>query len=188
MRGLMALKATIYKASVNVADMDRNVFLDTSLTLARHPSETEERMMLRLLAWLCHASERLQFTRGLCADDEPEIWRMNDHNAIEEWIELGLPEERRLRKACNRAAQVCLYAYNARAAQIWWQQQQGKLMQQDNLTIRFLNDQQLQALVALAARSMTLQATIQDGVIWLSDQQNHLEITFTDWLINGKAP
>lgn len=184
----MALKATIYKANVNVADMDRNIFLDVSLTLARHPSETEERLMLRLLAWCCHASERLQFTRGLSAEDEPEIWRMNDHNGIEEWIDLGLPEEKRIKKACNRAASVVLYCYNARAAQVWWQQQQSKLSQQENLTVRFIDDQQLSALAAFAGRNMTLQATLQDGTIWLSDENNHLEVRFTDWLINGSTP
>lgn len=97
----MALKATIYKATVNVADLDRNQFLDASLTLARHPSETRERMMLRLLAWLKYADERLQFTRGLCADDEPEAWLRNDHLGIDLWIELGLPDERRIKKACT---------------------------------------------------------------------------------------
>lgn len=182
----MALKATIYKATVNVADMDRNVFLDSSLTLARHPSETEERLMLRLLAWLVNAHERLTFTRGLSAEDEPEIWLLNDHNGIEAWVELGLPEERRVKRACNRSASVVLYTYNGRAAQIWWQQNQNKLAQQDNLTVRFLDDEQLKALTQLASRSMTLQATIQDGTIWLSDDQNHLELRFTDWLINGK--
>lgn len=182
----MALKATIYKATVNVADMDKNVFLDSTLTLARHPSETEERLMLRLLAWLVNAHERLTFTRGLSAEDEPEIWLMNDHNGIEVWVELGLPDERRLKKACNRAARVYLYTYNARAAQIWWQQNQNKL-QQENLTVRFLDDEQLKALTQLASRSMTLQATIQDGTIWLSDEQHHLELRFTDWLIDGKA-
>ncbi|MDW8844867.1 YaeQ family protein [Erwinia sp. MMLR14_017] len=182
----MALKATIYKATVNVADMDRNVFLDSSLTLARHPSETEERLMLRLLAWLVNAHERLTFTRGLSAEDEPEIWLLNDHNGIEVWVELGLPEERRVKRACNRSASVVLYTYNGRAAQIWWQQNQNKLAQQDNLTVRFLDDEQLKALTQLASRSMALQATIQDGTIWLSDDQNHLELRFTDWLINGK--
>jgi uncharacterized protein YaeQ len=182
----MALKATIYKATVNVADMDRNVFIDSNLTLARHPSETEERLMLRLLAWLVNAHERLVFTRGLSAEDEPEIWLMNDHNGIELWVDLGLPEERRVKRACNRSASVVLYTYNGRAAQIWWQQNQSKLAQQDNLTIRFIDDEQLSALIKLASRSMTLQATIQDGTIWLSDDQNHLELRFTDWLVNGK--
>ena len=98
----MALKATIYKAVVNVADLDRNQFLDASLTLARHPSETQERMMLRLLAWIKYADERLQFTRGLSAEDEPEAWLRNDHLGIDLWIELGLPDERRIKKACTQ--------------------------------------------------------------------------------------
>ena len=98
----MALKAKIYKATVNVADLDRNQFLDASLTLARHPSETQERMMLRLLAWLKYADERLQFTRGLCADDEPEAWLRNDHLGIDLWIELGCRMSGGLRKPAPR--------------------------------------------------------------------------------------
>lgn len=100
----MALKATIYKAVVNVADLDRNRFLDAALTLARHPSETQERMILRLLAWIKYADERLQFTRGLSAEDEPEAWLRNDHLGIDLWIELGLPDERRIKKACTQAS------------------------------------------------------------------------------------
>ncbi|UDQ79456.1 YaeQ family protein [Erwinia rhapontici] len=182
----MALKATIYKATVNVADMDRNVFIDNTLTLARHPSETEERLMLRLLAWLVHANERLTFTRGLSAEDEPEIWQLNDHSGIDVWVDLGLPDERRIKKACSRSQHVWLYTYNWRAAQPWWQQHQNKLTQHDNLTIRYLNDEQLSALTQLASRSMTLQATIQDGTIWLSDETHHLEIQFEQWLEAGK--
>ena len=142
----MALKATIYKAVVNVADLDRNQFLDAALTLARHPSETQERMMLRLLAWIKYADERLQFTRGLSAEDEPEAWLRNDHLGIDLWIELGLPDERRL-----------------------------------NLSVWYLDDGQLAQLSEFADRTMTLQATIQDGAIWLSDARNNLEIQLTTW-------
>jgi uncharacterized protein YaeQ len=177
----MALKATIYKATVNVADLDRNQFLDATLTLARHPSETQERMMLRLLAWLKFADERLQFTRGLSAEDEPEAWLRNDHLGIDLWIELGLPDERRIKKACSQSKDVALFTYNDRAAQIWWQQNQTKLAGFKNLSIWYLDDEQLAKLSALAGRTMTLQATIQDGTIWLSDAQNNLEIQFTTW-------
>lgn len=178
----MALKATIYKAAVNVADLDRNQFLDSQLTLARHPSETQERMMLRLLAWIKYADERLQFTRGLCADDEPEIWLKNDHLGIDLWIELGLPEERRLKKACSQSAKVALFTYNSRAAQVWWQQHQSKLSQFKNLSVWYLDDEQLAKLSDFGTRTMNLQATIQDGAIWLSDNENNLEIHFTCWL------
>ena len=161
----MALKATIYKATVNVADLDRNQFLDASLTLARHPSETQERMMLRLL----------------CADDEPEAWLRNDHLGIDLWIELGLPDERRIKKACTQAAEVALFTYNSRAAQIWWQQNQSKCVQFANLSVWYLDDEQLAKVSAFADRTMTLQATIQDGVIWLSDDKNNLEVNLTAW-------
>ncbi|AIR60868.1 YaeQ family protein [Enterobacter sp. Ap-916] len=178
----MALKATIYKATVNVADLDRNRFLDSSLTLARHPSETQERMMLRLLAWIKYADERLEFTRGLSAEDEPEIWRKNDHLGIDLWVELGLPEERRVKKACSQSAEVALFTYNSRAAEIWWQQNQTRLSQFKNLSIWYLDDAQLAKLSEFGTRTMNLQATIQDGAIWLSDSENNLEIHFTAWL------
>ncbi|HEY1847356.1 MAG TPA: YaeQ family protein [Buttiauxella sp.] len=178
----MALKATIYKAMVNVADLDRNKFLDSNLTLARHPSETQERMMLRLLAWIKYADERLVFTRGLSAEEEPEIWLRNDHLGIDLWIELGLPEERRVKKACSQSAEVALFTYNTRAAEIWWQQNQNRLSQFKNLSIWYLDDEQLAKLSEFGTRSMNLQATIQDGAIWLSDAENNVEIHFTPWL------
>jgi len=177
----MALKATIYKATVNVADLDRNQFLDATLTLARHPSETQERMMLRLLAWIKFATERLQFSRGLSAEDEPEAWLRNDHMGIDLWIELGLPEERRIKKACSQSKEVALFTYNSRAAQVWWQQNQNKLSGFSNLSIWYLDDEQLAQLSAFASRTMVLQATIQDGAIWLSDAENNVEIHLTTW-------
>lgn len=177
----MALKATIYKATANIADMDRHFYHDTTLTLAQHPSETEQRMMLRLLAWICHANERLTFTKGLSAEDEPEIWQRNDHNGLELWIELGLPDEKRLKKACNQATRVILYAYGERAGYVWWQSMRSKVVGYKNLSIRFLDDTQLSRLATLANRNMTLQATLQEGIIWLSIDQHSLEIQFAEW-------
>ncbi|GAB7193879.1 hypothetical protein OS31_14700 [Dickeya oryzae] len=133
----MALKATVYKASVNIADMDRAFFQDVSLTLAQHPSETDQRMMLRLLAWICHADEQLRFTKGLCADDEPEIWRHSDDGRVLLWVELGLPDEKRLKKACSLSPDVVLYAYGERAARVWWQNMADKARALTNLTVRF---------------------------------------------------
>ncbi|MGY5958374.1 YaeQ family protein [Kosakonia sp. BK9b] len=178
----MALKATIYKAVVNVADLDRNQFLDATLTLARHPSETQERMMLRLLAWIKYADERLQFTRGLSAEEEPEAWLRNDYLGIDLWIELGLPDEKRLKKACTQAKEVALFTYNSRAAQIWWQQNQSRCAMFKNLSIWYLDDEQLAGLSAFADdRTMTLQATLQDGAIWLSANERNLEIHPEAW-------
>ncbi|PLR31883.1 hypothetical protein CYR32_16125 [Chimaeribacter coloradensis] len=177
----MALKATIYKAAINIADMDRNFFYDASLTVAQHPSETEQRMMLRLLAWICHADERLHFTRGLSAEGEPELWQRNNHNGLELWIELGLPDEKRLKKACNQSPRVVLYAYGERAATVWWAQMEPKARAMKNLSVRFLDDAQMAKLAGLANRNMDLQATLQEGTLWLSDAQTNLEIHFTEW-------
>ncbi len=164
----MALKATIFKAVVNVADTDRGVYLDETLTLARHPSETDERLMVRLLAWGLNASPDLEFTKGLCADDEPDLWRKELHGDIAHWIEVGLPDERRLKRACNRAAAVTLYAYGARAAQVWWQQNQSQLAKLDNLSVYFVDDELAQALASRAERNMSWQLTVSDGLVWLS--------------------
>ncbi|TKI05995.1 YaeQ family protein [Martelella alba] len=177
----MALKATIHKAAVNIADMNRHYFSDVGLVLAQHPSETPQRMMLRLLAWICHADDRLEFSKGLSAEDEPALWRHNDRGEPELWIEVGLPEEKRLRRACHQARQVVLYAYNDRAARVWWQQNGTALAQLDNLAVRFLNDQQLTQLAGLAQRTMNLQATLQDNLLWLSDERQQLELSFQEW-------
>ena len=164
----MALKATIFKALVIVADTDRNVYLEETLTLARHPSETDERLMMRLLAWGLNAAPDLEFTKGLCADDEPDLWRKELHGDIAHWIEVGLPDERRLKRACNRSAAVTLYTYGSRAAQIWWQQNQPLLAKQQNLNVYFVDDDLALELASRAERNMSWQMTVSDGVLWLS--------------------
>lgn len=177
----MALKATIYKAAINIADLDRQYFSDVQLTLARHPSETAERMMLRLLAWVMNAGDKLHFTKGLSSEDEPELWEHHDYGSVRLWIELGLPEERRLKKASSLADHVILYAYSERAAQVWWQQNRDKLASIAGLDIWYLDDEQLFRLSAFADRNMTLQFTLQEGVIWLSDGEQHAEFQLTHW-------
>jgi uncharacterized protein YaeQ len=116
----MALKATIFKAELSVADIDRGVYGDHTLTIARHPSETDERMMVRLLAFALHADERLEFGRGLSAEDEPDLVRRDLTGTLEQWIDVGLPDEREVRKACGRAREVIVYAYGGRAVPLWW--------------------------------------------------------------------
>src|SRR5688572_33449862 len=101
----MATGSTIYRADLSIADMDRNYYADHSLTVARHPSETEERLMVRLLAFAVFAAADLEFGRGLSTDDEPDLWRRDLTGLVELWIEVGLPEEKWLRKACGRARQ-----------------------------------------------------------------------------------
>ena len=115
----MALKATIFKAAVQIADTDRNYYQTHALTLARHPSETDERMMVRLLAFALHAHESLLFGKGLSADDEPDLCRKDLTGAIQLWIDVGQPDEKRLRKACGRASQVVVYSYGTTSARAW---------------------------------------------------------------------
>lgn len=164
----MALKATVYKANINVADMSRNVYLDHSVTLAQHPSETEKRMMLRLLAWTMYADERLQFTKGLCVDSEPELWIKNYSDDIELWVELGLPDEKRLKKACTQAKEVVLFTYDDHAAAVWKSQLLNKLHPFKNLTIINIQDEILDAAADASSRTMSIQATMEDGQIWFS--------------------
>jgi len=172
----MALSATIFKANLQVSDMDRNYYAEHPLTLARHPSETDERMMVRLLAFALHAGEQLNFTKGLCADDEPDLWQISLTNEIELWIDVGLPDERRLRKACSRAKQVYLYSYGGRTADLWWQKNAEKLQRFSNLSVIEIPGQASKELTSLAQRSMQLQCTIQEGAIWLSSDKQTCSI------------
>jgi uncharacterized protein YaeQ len=165
----MALKATIYKAELQISDMDRQYYAEHELTLALHPSETEERMMVRLLAFALHAHERLEFGRGLSTDDEPDLWRKSLTGEIEQWIEVGQPDEQRIRKACGRARQVIVITYSGRAADTWWEKIADSLARAKNLTVINIPAATAQALAALADRNMQLQCLIQDGQAqWMS--------------------
>jgi uncharacterized protein YaeQ len=172
----MALKSTVFKAEVQLADLDRQHFGDYSLTLARHPSETDERMMIRLLAFLLNASETLVFGRGLSTEDEADLWDIDATGSIERWIDVGLPDEKAVRRACNRSRQVVVLSYGGRAAEIWWQQNAAKLGNQKNLRVLSLTVEEGKALAGLAERNMRLQCTVQDGVVWLGSDSRHLEL------------
>lgn len=167
----MALGATIYKVSLSVSDLDRHYYGDFELTVARHPSETEERMMVRLIAFALNADERLAFTKGLCAEDEPELWLTDYDDTIRLWIELGQPDEKRIRKACGRAEKVVVYTYQPKAADAWLRQNSRKFARFGNLrAIRLSIEGDATVLVE---RGMRLQALIQDGELSLSDEQGH---------------
>jgi len=174
----MALKATIFKAELQIADMDRHYYDSHTLTIAQHPSETAERMMVRLLAFALYANERLAFTKGISTDDEPDLWQKSLSDEIELWIELGQPEEKRLRKAAGRAEQVVVITYNSRSAAVWRNQMRDALAKLSNVTVRSLSNDSVEALGRLAQRNMNLQCTIQDGEIGLGDDSQHLIIRF----------
>ncbi|TAN79888.1 MAG: YaeQ family protein [Gallionella sp.] len=171
----MAIKATIFKAALQIADMDRHYYADHALTLARHPSETDERMMVRLLAFALYARESLAFGKGLSSDDEPDLWQKDLTGAIERWIEVGLPDERAIRKASGRAAQAVIISYG-RAANIWWNENRDKLQRLDNLTVLNLPVETTLALAALASRNMQLQCTLQEGHIMMTSDAGMIEI------------
>lgn len=172
----MALKSTIYKVELQVADLDRGHFADYALTMARHPSENDHRLMVRLLAFILNASENLTFGRGLSTEDEADLLALDATGSIEQWIDVGLPDEKSIRRACNRARQVEVLAYGGRAAEIWWQQTAGKVSGQKNLQVRLLSPEDSEAITGLAARNMRLQCTVQDGVVWLGDDGQHVEL------------
>lgn len=164
----MALKSTIYKAELQIADMDRHYYGDHALTIARHPSETDERMMVRVAAFALFASERLELAKGLSDTDEPDLWEKDLTGAIQTWIEVGQPDERRLAKASGRSERVIVIAYSGRTSQIWWDALRGKVERLRNLEVWSLAEGAGEALARLAERTMRLQLTVQDGSAWLT--------------------
>ncbi len=171
----MALKATIYKAELQIADMDRNYYQEHLLTLARHPSETDERMMTRILAFAMHSSDTLAFGRGLSNVEEPDLIDRDLTGAIELWIEIGLPDERAILKACGRARKVVVFVYG-HSADLWWKGIEAGLARARNLTVLRIASVESRAIEAMAQRAMNLQATIQDGIVWFSDATTTVEL------------
>ena len=164
----MALKSTICKAALRIANVDRHHYREHALTLARHPSETDERMMLRILAFALHADDALQFGRGIGTDDEPDLWQKDLTGEIELWIDVGQPDERLIRKACGRARQVFIYSYGGHDAGKWWQRAGTRIERAGNLTVHHVAPATCKALASLAERNMELQCTIQDGHAWMA--------------------
>ncbi len=175
----MALKATVFKVELDIADMDRQYYQNHALTLAQHPSETDERMMVRVIAFALHADEALGFTRGLCADDEPELWKKDLTGEIDTWIDVGLPEPRRLRKAGHRARRVYLYAFGGRAVDVWWARHRTELAGIDNLVVRVLDPEATTALAATVERGMRISCTLEDGQLWFSDASGTVAVGIT---------
>lgn len=176
----MALNATIYKAEIHIADNDRGYYGSHAVTLARHPSETDERMMIRLLAYALHENGDglLSFTRGLSETDEPDLWRRDLTGAIEQWVEVGLPDARRLLKTCGRAREVIVFAYGRNAA-AWWATVSPKVARARGLKACILPAAGTQALSSLAERTMTLHVNVQDGTAWVSGAAGEASLEIT---------
>ena len=172
----MALKSTVVRAELQLSDMDRHYYATHPLTLAQHPSETDERLLVRLRAFALYAHERLEFGRGLSDEDEPALWRRDYTGAIEQWIELGQPDESRLRKASGRAAQVVVVGYGGQAAAAWWKRNATALARLRNLSVIELDDAEVAAAEALLGRSMRVTAMIQDGELQLMDADRSVSL------------
>jgi uncharacterized protein YaeQ len=172
----MAIKATIFKADLQIADMERGYYADHALTIARHPSETDERMMVRLLAFALNAADDLVFARGLSAEDEPDLWAKDLTGEIQTWIEVGLPDEKIVRRACGRSRLVKVFCYGGHGAQLWWKSVAEKFTRQDNLEVTDLPQEATRAMAKLAQRTMRLQYTIQEGEVWVTDGAESVQV------------
>ena len=171
----MALKATVFKAELTVSDLDRGHFETHLLRLARHPSETDERMMVRVLAFALNADERLSFGRGLSSESEADLCLTDLTGAIDLWVDVGLPDEREIRKASGRASRVAVYTYGT-GAELWWKQNAAAMARLENVAVVDFPVETTRAMAARAARNMKLQCTIQDGHVWLADDEMSLAI------------
>ncbi|MBC7610392.1 MAG: YaeQ family protein [Polaromonas sp.] len=177
----MALKATIYKAQLAIADMDRGVYADHNVIIARHPSEADERMMIRLLAFALNVpaddkNGKLDFAKDLWDVDEPALWHKDYTEQILHWIDVGQPDDKRLMKAAGRAERVTSYSFSS-STPVWWKAIETKLTRASNLVVWQIEAAQSQALAKLAERSMQLQVTVQDGTVWMSTTTDSVEIT-----------
>src|SRR6478735_1055421 len=172
----MALKSTIFKVTLSVADVGRGYYRDHDLMIARHPSETDERMMIRVLAFALHADDTLAFGRGLSTDDEPDLVRRDLTGTIERWIDVGLPDERDIRKACGRARDVDVVAYGGRAVELWWQDAMPRLERQPGLAVTEVPADASRALAQMVRRFMRLQVTIQDDHVLVADDSTSVTV------------
>jgi uncharacterized protein YaeQ len=178
---LMAQKATIYKVELSVSDMDRNYYETHKLTVAKHPSETDERLMVRILAFALNAHEQLEMTRGLSTDDEPDIWQKSLSGELELWVALGLPSEKIIRQSCGKADEVVIYAYGGGTADMWWDKVKNSTTRFNNLQVLNFSDADTNALGELASRAMKLQVNIQDAEVMLSVDDKIVYVTPSKW-------
>jgi uncharacterized protein YaeQ len=177
----MSLKATIYKAQLQIADMDRSLYADHSVTIARHPSETDERMMIRLLAFALSVPQddlngNLEFAKDLWDVDEPALWHKDYTEAVRHWIDVGQPDDKRIMRAASRSERLSVFGF-ASSTDVWWKNIATKITRASNLSVWHIETAQSQQLAKLAQRGMQLQITVQDGTIWLSNQVDTVEIT-----------
>ena len=182
----MAQKATIHKVELSVCDMDRNYYETHKLTVAKHPSETDERLMVRVLAFALNAHEQLEMTKGLSTDDEPDIWQKSLSGELELWVALGLPSEKIVRQSCGKADQVIIYTYGGTTAEVWWDKIKNSTTRFDNLQVLNFAEKDTNELGKLANRSMKFQVNIQDGDVMVSVDESIVYVTPIKWNNAGR--
>lgn len=175
----MAQKATIFKIDLSISDMDRHYYADHNLTIARHPSENNQRMMLRILAFMFNAGEELSFTKGLSETDDPDLWQKTLTDEIKLWIELGQPSEQRIKKGCNQSEHMMIYSYATGAFYQWWQKEENKLNLRKNLSIITIDEVVGDTLAELIERQLSIQCSISEGQAWLTIGEHSIEVTPT---------
>jgi len=177
----MAQKSTIYKVELSVSDMDRHYYETHKLTVAKHPSETDERLMVRIVAFALNAHELLEMTKGLSTDDEPDIWQKSLSGELDVWVALGLPSEKVIRQSCGKAAKVVIYPYGGRTAEMWWEKVKNSTTRFDNLRVMNFYETDTDALAKLASRTMKLQVNIQDGDVMVSVGDSIVYVYPVEW-------
>lgn len=177
----MAQNATIYKVELSVSDMDRHYYETHKLTVAKHPSETDERLMVRIIAFALNAHDHLEMTKGLSTDDEPDIWQKSLSGELDVWVALGLPSEKVLRQSCGKAGKVVVYPYGGRTAEMWWDKIKSSTTRFDNLHVINFSEKDTGALAKLASRAMKLQINIQDGEVMVGVGDSIVYVTPLKW-------
>lgn len=177
----MAQNATIYKVELSVSDMDRHYYETHKLTVAKHPSETDERLMVRIVAFALNAHENLQMTKGISTDDEPEIWQKSLSGQLEVWVALGLPSEKVMRQSCSKAKKVIVYPYGGKTAEMWWNKIKNSTIRFDNLQVMNFSEEDTGELAKLANRTMKLQISIQDGDVMVCADDRIVYLTPLKW-------
>lgn len=182
----MALKSAIFKVHINLSNIDRGQYQDFDLTIAQHPSETEERVMVRLLAFMINAADQLTFGKGLSTDDEPDLWLKSDTGEIERWIDVGLPSFERIKKACHRSRWFTLYCYGDRTAPVWWKKIEPDLLRFNNLNVFYVPSEPLAELTQWLTRNLELQVTLSEDELMINNGDRYITLTPESWLASGQ--
>jgi len=169
----MALTATIYNFDVDLADNDRGVYETLAVRVAQHPSESDEYLIARLLAYLLEYAEGIAFSRGVSEPDEPTISVRDLTGAVKAWIEIGTPDAPRLHKASKAAARVAVYCHKDTAQ--WLRQlDRTAIHRADALELYAIDRDLINALVSRLDRRMALSVSITDRELFVSIGDDNL--------------